>query len=230
MINIVLDFLFPRYCHVCGNRLLPQEQTLCVHCNVELPRTFYWNNPYDNDIAKIFWGRIKTERAAAYIFYRSHSGAANMVYAFKYNREPYVAKEMGKMMAKEMGGTFFEGIDCIIPVPLNRKRIRKRGYNQSECLARGVAGVTGIPVINNAVIRNVNTVTQTTLDMTERLENAENIFCLTKKANKLQNCHCLLIDDVITTGATMTSCAKEILRISGVRVSILSFGSATQTY
>lgn len=229
MLNSVLDFFFPRYCHVCGNRLLKEEQALCIHCNVELPRTFHWDMPYDNDLAKRFWGKIPIEKAVSYIFYHAHTDTAQLVYAFKYNKEPYTATTLGEMMAKEIGRSFFDDIDCIIPVPLNKKKLRQRGYNQSERLAQGIRHIFDIPIVDNSVIRTANTITQTQLDITERQENANGIFKLTAKAEKLQNSHCLIIDDIITTGATITSCATEILKISGTRVSILSFGSASQT-
>lgn len=226
--NTVLDFLFPRYCHVCGNRLMIGEKAVCVHCNMDLPRTFQWDRPHGNDLAKRFWGKIPLEKAVSYMFFHHRSNTAELVYAFKYHKEPYTATTLGEMMAHEIGGEFFDDIDCIIPVPLNKKKQRKRGYNQSECLARGITRVTGLPIVTNAVVRRTDTVTQTMLDYAERQENTSGAFSLTRHAQALKGRHCLLVDDIITTGATVASCAREILKVPGTRISVLSLGSVRQ--
>lgn len=222
IIKAILDFFFPRYCVMCGNRLELEEWTICLHCNFDLPRTFLWKSPTDNDLAKRFWGKIPVEKAAAYLDYYSQSLTANIVYAFKYQGEPYTATYMGEMMAKEIDSEFFDGIDCLIPVPISSRRMRKRKYNQSEKLAQGIQSVLHIPIHSDIVKKNKDNMSQTLLDKFERLENIEQTFKLTKHAHKIAGKHCLIIDDVITTGATTIGCARQVLKIPGTKVSILS--------
>lgn len=225
IIDATLDFFFPRYCLMCNRPLEPDEKTICLDCNIGLPRTSLWFTPKDNHLAKRFYGKVVVDKVASYVYYYSHSHTADIVYAFKYHNEPYTAVSMGRFMGLEIGMTdFFNDIDCLIPVPLNKKRLRQRGYNQSERLAHGISKVTGIEVVNKAIIRKVYTVSQTQMDAYERQDNMDNVFALTKHADKIKGKHCLLIDDVITTGAITAACARTLLQVSDVKVSILSFG------
>lgn len=225
ILRIILDFFFPRYCLMCGKRLLLEEERICIHCNTDLPRTMLWCNPTDNNLIKRFWGKIPIEKAAAYLYFYPHTNTANIVYAFKYQNEPYTAVYMGEMIAKELSKSdFFSDIDCLVPVPITSKRIRKRGYNQSERIAHGIHKVLHIPVITNAVKRTKNAVSQTMMDSSDRPDNIEQAFILTRNADKLAGKHCLVIDDVITTGSTTLGCAQEVIKVSGTKVSVLSLG------
>ena len=128
------------------------------------------------------------------------------------------------MAAEEFASNgFFEDIDLIIPVPLTKKRKRQRGYNQSESVANGVAAVTGLPIVRNAVERVSFTESQTHKSLRERMENVEDAFRLTGKAS-LQNRHVLMVDDIVTSGATICSCAKPLLSAEGLRISVMSLG------
>lgn len=210
---------------MCGQQLTVGENSICIHCNMDLPRTFFWNNPYDNVLAMRFYGKAYIEKAAAYLFYYSHSATANIFYSFKYENEPYTATYMGIMLAKELEASgFFDDIDCLIPVPLNNKKLRKRGYNQSERLAHGISKVTGIEVVTDALRRNKNTVSQTRLGTFERQENMSDVIERTKYAARLTGKHCMLIDDVVTTGSTLCACARELAEIPDVKTSILTLG------
>lgn len=219
------DFLFPRYCLICGNHLNLMERKICIHCNMDLPRTFLWENATDNDLVKRFYGKATTHKVAAFIYYHAHSDTANLFYSFKYGNEPRVAVEMGIMAAKEMVKSgFFDNIDCLIPVPLNKHKERLRGYNQSEKIADGISKVTGIKIVRKAIIRKKHTVSQTQMNAFERQDNMDDVFGLTKQANELTGKHCLLIDDVITTGATIGACARTLSAIDNISVSIFALG------
>lgn len=192
---------------------------------MDLPRTFFWDNPYDNILAKRFYGKVNIEKAAAYLFYYSHSATANIFYSFKYENEPYTATQMGIMLAKELEASgFFDDIDFLIPVPLNSKKMRKRGYNQSERLAHGISKVTGIKVVTDALRRKKNTVSQTQLGTFDRQENMSNVIESTKYSAQLAGKHCMLIDDVVTTGSTLCACARELAEIPDVKTSIFTLG------
>lgn len=184
----------------------------------------FWDTPYDNQLVKMYWGKIPVEKAAAYFYYRPQSGPAHLVYDAKYHGSRDVATEMGEMMADEMGD-FFDGIDCIMPLPLSISRRLHRGYNQSEMLARGVSKVTGLPIVRYAVIRKQFGKSQTSLTRMEREENVRDVFEL-KDGDMLKGKHVLIIDDIITTGATTLACAEEVIKAEDTKVSFLSLGFA----
>lgn len=222
----LLDFISPRACVICGCRLGITEEVICATCNMHLPRTYYDKDPYENEMARLFWGQMPVERAFAMIYYEPHSQVSRMVHSLKYLGHPEVGDFMGRMMSAELlGSTFFDGIDMIVPVPLSRKRKRKRGYNQSREIARGISSLTGIPVADNIVRRARFVESQTQKHRWQRLENVDGVFRLRDNAH-VDGKHILLVDDVVTTGATIISCANEICRGGNVRFSVLSFGYA----
>ena len=222
----LLDLISPRLCVVCGNRLTITEETLCTRCNFHLPRTGFGQAPYDNEMAKLFWGQIPIERAAALFYYESHAETANIIYELKYKNHPEIGEVMGRMLAKElMTYGFFDGIDGIVPVPLARKRQRQRGYNQSLEIAKGVSEMTGLSIYDKVVRRNIFEGSQTTKGRWERNENVEKVFGLID-SETVRGKHLLIIDDVVTTGATIIACTKELVKAGDVKVSVLTLGFA----
>jgi len=222
----LLDLISPRLCVVCGHRLSVSDEVICTKCNLHLPRTGFHRNAYENVMAKLFWGQIPVERATAFFYYEAHADAANIIYELKYKYHPEIGEEVGRMFAKEIKPSgFFDGIDGIVPVPLAKKRLRQRGYNQSEEIARGVAAISDLPIFDQAVRRLFFEGSQTSKGRWDRNENVENVFELVQ-ADTIRGKHILLIDDVVTTGATIIACAKELSKAGGVRISILSLGLA----
>lgn len=219
-----LDFISPRQCVVCGERLAPTEHSLCSTCLLHLPRTTYQFTPHDNPMAQLFWHLSPVEKAAALIFYEPHSEVAQLIYDLKYHDRPDIGEDMGRLMAGEMQlARFFDGIDMLLPVPLSRKRLRQRGYNQSEQLAVGISDVTHLPVVTKALRRTHFHQSQTQLSRRERQENVENLFEL-RDGSMLQGKHVLLIDDICTTGATLLACCDALKAVHGIRLSVLTFG------
>jgi ComF family protein len=222
----LFDLISPRQCVVCGERLTVTEQVVCGKCNLHLPRTGYQYSPYDNVMAKLFWGQIPIERATAMFFYESHARTANIIYELKYKNHPEIGEVMGRMAAKELLMTdFFEGIEAIVPVPLAKKRERQRGYNQSLEIAKGIREATALPIYNKVVARTVFKGSQTNRGRWDRNENVEKAFLLTD-GESVRGKHLLLVDDVVTTGATVIACAKELVKAGDVKVSVLSLGFA----
>lgn len=222
----LLDLISPRFCVVCGQRLTVSEETICSKCNLHLPRTGFHRVPYENEMAKLFWHQIPVERATAFFYYEPHAETANILYELKYKNHPEIGEVMGRLMAKELQmSDFFDGIDGIVPVPLAKKRLRQRGYNQSMEIAKGVSEVTGLPIYNKVVKRNVFEGSQTSKGRWERNENVEGVFEL-KDATAVQGKHLLVVDDVVTTGATVIACAKELCQACNVKLSVLSLGFA----
>ncbi len=214
----------PRCCVVCGRRLALTERSLCSVCLLHAPRTTFQFTPYDNDVARLFWGQMNIEKAAAWMYYEPHSEIAQLIYRLKYDGRPDIGMDMGRLMANEMlASGFFDDIDILLPVPLASKRLRQRGYNQSEELAQGISDVTGIPVVQNAVKRAHFRQSQTSLSRKERQENVDGIFVV-RDQKALEGRHVLLIDDVCTTGATLMAVGAAINEISSVKMSILTLG------
>ena len=175
-------------------------------------------------MAKLFWGQIPVERAAALFHYESHAETANIIYQLKYKDHPEIGPLMGRMMAAELQKEeFFDGIDVIVPVPLTRERLRQRGYNQSEEIAKGVSEITGLPINKDVVKRTVFQGSQTRRSRWERQENVEYAFQLTH-GEPIAGKHLLIVDDVVTTGATIIACAKELAKAGNVKISVLSLG------
>ena len=220
-----MDLISPRLCVVCGNRLAVTEETLCSKCYLHLPRTDFANDLYENVMAKLFWGQIKLEKATALFYYEPHAETAQILYELKYKNHPEIGAVMGRMMAKElMKSGLFEDIDALVPVPLAKKRERERGYNQSLELAKGVSEVTGLPIANLVIRRTKFVGSQTKRGRWERNENVEHVFELVD--DNISDQHLLLIDDVVTTGATVIACAKEMQKASNVKISVLALGFA----
>lgn len=222
----VLRMLAPRACAVCGCRLATEEEVICGACDFHLPRTNYVHWPAQNEMARLFWLRLPIEKAAALFHYQGHSEVARMIYDLKYHDHPELGEQLGIMAAREMAEEgFFEGIDLIIPVPLARKRLRERGYNQSEWIGKGIREQTGIPMVTDAIARTRFEESQTKRQRLGRIENVENAFQLLRP-ERVAGKHVLLVDDVCTTGATLTACGKQLAQAPDVRISVFTLARA----
>lgn len=222
----LVDLLAPRLCTVCGRRLSLTELALCVSCDMHLPRTDFQHHAHDNIMARRFWGIIPVEQAAALFYYEADSNVTNIIYDLKYHDHPETGDEMGQRMAAEFRESgFFDGIDAIVPVPLAKKRQWQRGYNQSLHIAKGISRATGLPILDKAVRRTKFVKSQTQINHWERQENVERVFKL-EAPEAVRGRHILLVDDVVTTGATMAACARELLKAGDVKLSLLSLGFA----
>jgi ComF family protein len=222
----LIDLISPRQCAICGCRLSITEKGICATCNRHLPRTWYQRNPHDNEMAKLYWILIPIEKTAALFFYKAQSEVSRTIYDLKYHHRPDIGITLGHIAAADfMQEGFFDDIDMIIPVPLTRKRLHHRGYNQSEMIARGVSDITGIKINTKVLKRKDFKETQTKKDRWERAINVEKAFCL-KSDKGLKNKHILIIDDVVTTGATTIACARQLLKAGGVKISIMSLAFA----
>lgn len=220
----VLDFVSPRLCVICGRRLLPSQPLLCSHCTLHLPVTNYYLSPLDNPMARLFWGLFPIERASALFFYEPKASTRELIYDLKYRGFPMIGEEMGALIARHyQPAGFFEGVDAIIPVPLTRRRRWQRGYNQSEMLARGIREVTGLPILTDVLKRTSFKGSQTKRNQWERRENVNGVFRLVRP-DDIRGKHILLIDDIITTGATIVTCADELCKAGDVKISVLSLG------
>ncbi len=221
------DFILPRICCVCGKRLGVNEQHICSPCLMHLPFTNYHTVEHSL-LEKQFWGLFPIEKAVA-LFHHDGEKTRRIIYHIKYWKRPKIATFLAAMYAQELKDVhFFDDIDCIVPLPLHWRKQLKRSYNQSHYIAKGIHQVTGLPVYYHVVKRENNNPSQTHLSIHERQENVKDVFRLTHP-EKIENKHILLVDDVTTTGATLTSCAKELCKAPYVKISILTLAVAART-
>ncbi|NDV65681.1 ComF family protein [Bacteroides sp. 224] len=225
-IHAFFTLFFPPCCIVCNRPLSESEEYMCLKCNMGLPRTNY-HLYKDNYVEKMFWGRIPIQRATAFFFYQKGSEYNQLLHQLKYKGYKEIGEAIGRVLATEIqsSGDFFHSIDVVIPIPLHSRKKKKRGYNQSEWIAKGISNITGIPMDTVSVVREKDTDTQTRKSRMARWENVEGIFRLIDP-DGFQGKHVLLVDDVLTTGATMEACAEVFNEVSGVRVSVLGVGLA----
>ena len=220
-----ISLLFPRICYGCGNHLLRNESLICTECYVVIPRTGY-HTVKDNPVAQLFWGRCLIEKAAAFSFYNKGSRIRNLIHNLKYKGIKEIGFELGKIYGLSLKSSgFTDDIDLIIPVPLHPSKKRIRGFNQSELISAGISEVTGIEVDATSLSRTTASETQTRRSRYERWTNVEGIFRISDP-DVLRGKHVLLVDDVITTGSTIESCANELLRVEGLKVSAVALAFA----
>ncbi len=221
----LLSLFFPRVCCVCGEYLSGNEELVCVKCLCELPKTNY-HLYKDNPVAYMFYGRVNIHAAASYFHFVKSSKYSRMMYRFKYEGMKEIGVALGKYFGRNLAEShLFSDVDIIVPVPLHRKKLRERGYNQSECIARGMSASMGVCVACDNLIRKEFTPTQTRKSRTDRWDNVKGKFIVVDPV-AFTNRHILLVDDVITTGATIEACAAELLKIQGVTVSIATLAKA----
>jgi ComF family protein len=184
-----------------------------------MPLTRFWDES-DNPVAQTFWGRVEIENACAYFFFAKGSKYRPLLHQLKYKGKREVGVELGLIFGQTLAKSdLYRGIDYTIPVPLHPKKLRIRGYNQAEAIAQGIAQGLGTGMVTNQLVRKEFTETQTRKSRVERVRNVADAFEL-KNGNGLKGKHLLLVDDVITTGATLEACATKLLTIEGCKVSI----------
>ena len=220
----LLGLFYPRLCPACSEVLYGNENILCLKCLSEFPRTGFHLDP-ENDMARLFWGRVMIRNAAAFFYYQKGSRFQNLIHEIKYFNQKQLGILLGRWFGDELTNTSFRQADLIHPVPLHAVKLKKRGYNQSEQIALGLSQALGIPMETTLIERVVNTDTQTRKTKYERWSNVEGIFRVTKP-EKLINKHILLVDDVVTTGSTLEACATPLLALEATAVSILTLGYA----
>jgi ComF family protein len=218
------SLFFPQLCAGCNKSLYRNETVICTDCIYHLPYTdFHLDST--NAVSQQLWGRITFQAAFAYLHFQKGLRVQNLIHQLKYNHKPEVAFRLGEMYGMQIKDTdAVRNLDVIIPVPLHPAKQKKRGYNQSEAFANGLAHSLKIPV-NQDLKRSVSTDTQTRKSRFVRYENMKHVFRLSPKSN-LENKHVLLVDDVITTGATIEACGLELLKVDGVKMSIATIAFA----
>jgi ComF family protein len=221
LLNDFAHLFFPQTCAGCGSDVITSDSPLCIRCIASLPVTNFHLHT-GNQVEKIFWGRIPVTCATSLCYFNSGSLIQTLLHQLKYKGH----KELGYFLGRVMGETLiqsnrFSYLDALIPLPLFAAREKKRGYNQAALLCEGMAEAMKIPIWNDVVMRTTATTTQTKKNRLERWENIEGKFVITNPS-LLSGKHVLLVDDVITTGATLEACGGLMLDVPGLSLSIAS--------
>lgn len=223
----MLQVVFPHVCDGCGSDLLNEESQLCFRCLSSMPETnfaLYSNNP----VEKIFWGRLSLISATAQYYFTKESLMQRLMHQFKYRGNKDLGSQLGRLMGIALKQSArFMTVDALVPLPLFPSKEKRRGYNQAEVLCEGIAEILPLPVLNDVIIRPQHTETQTKKGRIERWKNLEGRFELVKP-HVVQNKHLLLVDDVITTGATLEACGSELLKADNIRLSIATLCQASR--
>ena len=203
----------------CGSDYLGQQQQICSRCLHELPETGFFQKP-NNPVEKAFFGRIKVEKAGALYYFTKHSLVQKLMVELKYHQNKHAGLFLGRMMGYALRSEpRFADIDLLVPLPLNPKKQFKRGYNQAEVICEGIREVWPRPLGSKAIHREKFTDSQTTQNRLSRWQNMEGVFKVLQP-DQLINRHILLVDDVITTGATLEACGQILMSIPNCKLSI----------
>jgi ComF family protein len=223
----LVNLFYPQLCLLCGNPLIENERHICLNCLYELPKTNYHTNRR-NPARALFDGFPQVDETTAFLFFEKEGITQKLVHSFKYYDNKDLAEFLGRMAAlelKEYG--FYASVDTIIPVPLHHGKEKKRGYNQAECIAKGIASVYGCGVDGSSMVRILKTKSQTRKSVYERHVNVEDIFRLVAgHTEHLSGKQVLIVDDVLTTGSTVSACIKTLSDIPGIKISIFSVSIA----
>jgi len=220
-----LSLLFPQLCESCNEKLSGQEKLICTNCLYQLPYTNF-HQQADHIVAKQFWGKIELEASYALFYFTKGGRVQRLMHHLKYKNKPQIGNLLGQIAGKQLyDHEKFKSVDIIIPVPLHLSRMRKRGYNQSERFAKGLAERLNAIVSVKNLVRTKATETQTQKSRYARFDNVKSVFAI-KDPEALVGKHILLVDDIMTTGSTLESCGQMLLQIDGVKLSIATIAYA----
>lgn len=220
-----LALLFPQLCQACNCNLTGQEELLCTTCLYNLPYTNF-HQQTDHIVARQFWGKIDLKGSYSLLYFTKGGTVQNLIHNFKYRNQPQIGNMLGRLAGRQLAqAKIFKAVDLIIPVPLHPSRLHKRGYNQSEMYAAGIAEKLGGRISTKNLIRTKATDTQTHKSRLARYENVKSVFDI-QNPQELAGKHILLVDDIVTTGSTLEACGHMLLDIEGVTLSIATIAYA----
>lgn len=218
-LHSIAHLFFPQLCLGCGRDTVQSNEPICIECLYQLPTTNF-ERIENNAVSKTLAGRVPFIQAAALYYFTKQSILQSLIFQLKYKQQPNVGLALGKLMGKKLAESkLYETVDVLMPLPLHPKKLQKRGYNQAQLLCKGVQLVWNKPILHNAVIRQQNTKTQTQKSRINRWKNMEGVFKV-KNEQALIGKHVLLIDDVITTGASIEAFYQAVQNISDIKISI----------
>lgn len=217
---------YPEVCVLCRLALVKTKKQLCIYCLLKLPRARLIN-PHENPVFNVFRGRIPVGNAGAFLVFRSGGITRQLLHEIKYRENRDLAVWMGKMYAQELRRSGMPPTDCIIPVPLHRRKQKQRGYNQSEAFAEGISANLSILVNTRSLLRKTNTQTQTRKSRWDRWKNVQDVFVV-ENPEMVKGKNIMLVDDVVTTGATLEACIRVLLNAGAQRVDVHTIAYARE--
>ena len=225
MLQHLLNLFFPKSCAGCQSFLLTHEIVICTQCRHEIPITNHHTNE-NNELIRKFYGRIPLEFGAAFFYFHKKGIVQEMMHKLKYKGQEEIGDMVGNCYAEELKDLEeLKNINYIIPVPLHKKRLRERGYNQVEGFGKALSKNLKIPYEDELLIRKLYTKTQTKKDLLGRIDVIDQVFDVVFSENH-HGKHFLLIDDVITTGSTLEACSRALLKIPEAKISIVCMAMA----
>jgi ComF family protein len=220
-----IQIVFPHVCDGCGTDLLSLESPLCIRCLSSLPETNFEIHP-GNPVEKIFWGRLPLVNASSHLYFTKESLVQHLLHQLKYKGNKELGLQLGRLMGNALkAAERYRDVDALIPLPLFPSKEKRRGYNQATVLCDGIAEILNVPVLTNVITRPQHTETQTKKGRIERWKNIEGKFQLIDSL-QIQNKHIMLVDDVVTTGATLEACAIELVAATNIKLSIATLCKA----
>lgn len=222
----VLHLFFPHICAGCGTDRLNNETVLCMRCLHALPETNFELRP-NNPVEKIFWGRLPLKAASAQYYFTKESLVQRLMHRFKYKNDKETGLQLGRLMGEQLKVSGRFNADALVPLPLFPVKEKRRGYNQARVLCQGMAERMKIPVLDKVISRPQHTETQTRKGRIERWKNVEGKFVL-RHPDVVRDKHILLVDDVITTGATLEACGNEFLKAENILLSVATLCIASR--
>ena len=229
LINDFLSLIYPRYCEACGSNLYKHEDLICNQCIITLPHSNYHLLSV-NEINLLFAGRVPLVHALCIFNFEKSGRVQKLIHALKYQNQMGLGIWLGNYYSNLLkANSILDDVDLLIPIPLHKNKLKQRGYNQSECFAKGLSEVFERPMLNNCILRFSETSTQTKKKKFERWQNVEGVFKI-NNPSILENKHVLLVDDVITTGATIDATWQAIKDIEGIKISVISIAFAAKNF
>jgi ComF family protein len=225
MFESIINLFFPKVCSGCSSFLLSNENVICTVCRHDIPLTNHHLNP-ENDAFKKFYGRIPVVHASGLFYFHKKGIVQELIHNLKYKGHEEIGTILGEWYSEDLKNIeLLQSVDEIIPVPLHRKKLKERGYNQVTAFGTALSSSLNIDYNDSLLIRNVYSKTQSKKNLLGRTEGIETIFDVSF-TGKDHNKHFLLIDDVITTGATLEACSRALLKIPGAKISIVCMAMA----
>jgi ComF family protein len=218
------SLFFPVLCPGCGKSLFKNESIICTDCIYHLPYTNF-HLEKENRVARQLWGRIPFTASASFLYFDKGSRVQNLIHQLKYNDRPEIGLKLGEMYGHALKFSDYKAADIIIPVPLHPHRLKERGYNQSDLFGKGLSTSLEIPLQTTLLKRKIATATQTKRSRFSRYENMKDVFEIADP-HHITGKHILLVDDVITTGATIEACSMKLLEIPDTKISIATIAFA----
>lgn len=220
--------LYPELCVACGSSLPSSvQQCFCFKCRAQITQTDF-HTAKENEMTQRLWGRLPIESASALYYFVKKSPVQWALHHLKYSNQPEIGKRLGRLLGRELSKSpHFQTVDAIVPVPLHPTKERQRGYNQSMAFAQGLAESMQIPILGDVLIRRTSTASQTQKHRLERFQSVGEVFD-NKRLTAAHGKHILLVDDVLTTGATLESCGNLLLQAPGLKLSVATIAVAVR--